>query len=167
MLARHASSGLRRSPSSPTTSAIAARSRSPRRSVRTGRSSRSKRPPVPAVRRSRLGPQPDRRLHRWRGSRQDGLRPSPEADRATLLRRLSFDLTGLPPTPEEVERFLADRSPDAYERLVDRLLASPHYGERWAQHWLDLARYADTDGFEFDQARPERLAVPRLGRRGA
>ena len=86
---------------------------------------------------------------------ENGLPHAPEADRPTLLRRLSFDLTGLPPTPEEVDAFLADRSPDAYERLVDRLLASPHYGERWAQHWLDLARYADTDGFEFDQARPD------------
>ena len=86
---------------------------------------------------------------------ENGLRPAPEADRATLIRRLSFDLTGLPPTPEEVDAFLDDDSPDAYERLVDRLLASPQYGERWAQHWLDLARYADTDGFEFDQARPD------------
>jgi hypothetical protein len=85
----------------------------------------------------------------------DGLRHGPEADRATLLRRLSFDLTGLPPSPEEIDAFLADRSPDAYERQVERLLASPQYGERWAQHWLDLARYADSDGFEFDQARPD------------
>jgi len=84
-----------------------------------------------------------------------GLGHTPEADRATLLRRLRFGLTGLPPTPEEVEAFRADRSPLAYERLVDRLLASPHYGERWGQHWLDLARYAETDGFEFDQARPD------------
>jgi hypothetical protein len=84
-----------------------------------------------------------------------GLAPSPEADRRTLIRRLSFDLTGLPPTPEEVEAFVEDPGPDAYERLVDRLLASPAHGERWAQHWLDLARYADTDGFEFDQARPD------------
>ncbi|HWE34988.1 MAG TPA: DUF1549 and DUF1553 domain-containing protein [Isosphaeraceae bacterium] len=84
-----------------------------------------------------------------------GLSHAPEADRATLLRRLSFDLTGLPPTPEEVDAFWNDRSPEAYEKVVDRLLASPHYGERWAQHWLDLARYADTDGFEFDQARPD------------
>jgi len=83
-----------------------------------------------------------------------GLRPSPEAGRATLIRRLSFDIMGLPPTPAEVDDFLADRRPDAYERVVDRLLASPRYGERWAQHWLDLARYADTDGYEFDQARP-------------
>jgi hypothetical protein len=80
---------------------------------------------------------------------------APEADRPTLLRRVTFDLTGLPPTPRELEDFLADHSPDAYERVVDRLLASPRYGERQAQHWLDLARYADTDGFEFDQARPD------------
>jgi len=80
---------------------------------------------------------------------------APPADRATLLRRLSFDLTGLPPTLDEQDAFLADRSPLAYERLVDRLLASPHYGERWGQHWLDLARFAETDGFEFDQARPD------------
>ena len=86
---------------------------------------------------------------------ENGLRPSPEADRPTLLRRLTFDLTGLPPTPAELDSFLADRSPDAYEAVVDRLLASPRYGERWAQHWLDLARYADSDGFEFDQARPD------------
>jgi Protein of unknown function (DUF1553)/Protein of unknown function (DUF1549) len=83
-----------------------------------------------------------------------GLPHAPEADRATLLRRLSFELTGLPPTPDEVAAFLADGSPLAYEHLVDRLLTSPHYGERWGQHWLDLARFAETDGFEFDQARP-------------
>jgi len=80
---------------------------------------------------------------------------APPADRATLLRRLSFDLTGLPPTLDEQDAFLADNSPLAYERLVDRLLASPHYGERWGQYWLDLARFAETDGFEFDQARPD------------
>ncbi|HSG71146.1 MAG TPA: DUF1549 domain-containing protein, partial [Planctomycetaceae bacterium] len=72
------------------------------------------------------------------------LKPNPEADRITLIRRLSFDLIGLPPTAEEVEAFLADESPDAYERLVERLLESPHYGERWARFWLDLARYTDT-----------------------
>jgi hypothetical protein len=77
-----------------------------------------------------------------------------EAERSTLLRRLSFDLIGLPPQPEEIDAFISDRSALAYERVVDRLLASPQYGVRWAQHWLDLARYADTDGFEFDQARP-------------
>jgi hypothetical protein len=86
---------------------------------------------------------------------ENRLRPAPEADRSTLLRRLSFDLRGLPPTPEEVAAFVADRAGDAYEKAVDRFLASPRYGERWAQHWLDLARYADSDGFEFDQARPD------------
>ncbi len=80
--------------------------------------------------------------------------PAPEADKATLIRRLSFDLTGLPPTPEEVDAFLKDASPDAYEKVVDRLLASPHYGERWARHWLDAARYADSDGYEKDTGRP-------------
>jgi hypothetical protein len=86
---------------------------------------------------------------------ESGLAPAPEADRPTLLRRLSFDLTGLPPTPAEQDAFLNDRLPCAYERAVERLLASPRYGERWAQHWLDLARYADSDGFEYDQARPD------------
>ena len=83
-----------------------------------------------------------------------GLSPSPEADRRTLIRRVSFDLTGLPPTPEEVEAFLADPAPDAYERLVDRLLASPRYGERWGRHWLDVARYGDTHGYDKDKPRP-------------
>jgi hypothetical protein len=79
-----------------------------------------------------------------------GLSPAPEADRRTLIRRLTFDLHGLPPTPEEIEAFVADDRPDAYERLVDRLLASPRYGERWTRHWLDLVRYAETAGHEFD-----------------
>jgi mono/diheme cytochrome c family protein len=82
-----------------------------------------------------------------------GLQPSPEAGKATLIRRLSLDLTGLPPTPKEVDEFLADASPDAYEKLVERLLASPHYGERWGRWWLDAARYADTNGYEKDRAR--------------
>jgi len=81
------------------------------------------------------------------------LKPSPEADRTTVLRRLSLDLIGLPPTPEEIDAFIKDRSPKAYEKQVDRLLASPHYGERWARVWLDAARYADSDGFEKDKAR--------------
>ncbi len=81
------------------------------------------------------------------------LKPAPEADRATLLRRLSLDLAGLPPTPEELARFLADRAPDAYERQVERLLASPRYGERLAMEWLDLARYADTHGYHIDSHR--------------
>jgi mono/diheme cytochrome c family protein len=80
--------------------------------------------------------------------------PSPEAAKTTLIRRVSFDLTGLPPTPEEIRAFLADTRPDAYDRLVDRLLASPHYGERWGRYWLDLARYADSDGYEKDRTRP-------------
>jgi hypothetical protein len=84
---------------------------------------------------------------------KEGLPPSPEADRVTLIRRLSFDLLGLPPTVDEVDAFLADTRADAYELLVDRLLSSPHYGERWARHWLDLARYADSNGFTRDFAR--------------
>ncbi len=83
-----------------------------------------------------------------------GLEPAGEADRTTLIRRLSFDLTGLPPTPEEVAAFVADASPDAYERLVDRLLASPRYGEKWGRHWLDVVRYAESEGFEYDRMRP-------------
>jgi hypothetical protein len=83
-----------------------------------------------------------------------GLKPAPAADRITLLRRISFDLIGLPPTPEEVDAFVSDRSPNAYEKVVDRLLASPHYGERWARHWLDLARYAESEGFKSDETRP-------------
>lgn len=78
------------------------------------------------------------------------LHPAPQASRETLIRRATYDLTGLPPTPEEVDAFVKDPSADAYERLVDRLLASPHYGEKWARHWLDLMRYADTNGFERD-----------------
>jgi mono/diheme cytochrome c family protein len=85
--------------------------------------------------------------------RAAGLEMSPEADRATLLRRVSLDLTGLLPTPKEVDDFLKDSSPDAYEKVVDRLLASPHYGERQARHWLDLARYADSNGYTIDGAR--------------
>jgi hypothetical protein len=84
---------------------------------------------------------------------REGLKPSAEAGRATLLRRVSLDLVGLPPSPEEVDAFLADQAPDAYERQVDRLLASPHYGERWARRWLDVARYADTNGYEKDRPR--------------
>jgi mono/diheme cytochrome c family protein len=84
---------------------------------------------------------------------REGLKPSPEADRATLLRRLSLDLIGLPPTIQELDAFLADKSSDAYEKQVDRLLASPHYGERWARRWLDRARYADTNGYEKDRER--------------
>ncbi|TDJ77177.1 MAG: DUF1549 domain-containing protein [Planctomycetota bacterium] len=84
---------------------------------------------------------------------RDGIAPAPEADRRTLIRRVALDLVGLPPAPEEVAAFLADDGRGAYGRVVDRLLASPHYGERWARHWLDLARYADSHGFTIDQGR--------------
>jgi hypothetical protein len=84
---------------------------------------------------------------------REGMAPAPEATRETLIRRLSLDLVGLPPTLAEVDAYLADTSPDAYEKVVDRLLASPHYGERWARPWLDLARYADTNGYEKDRRR--------------
>ncbi len=77
-----------------------------------------------------------------------GLRPNPPADKRTLIRRATFDLTGLPPTPEEIERFVADDSPEAFARVVERLLDSPHYGERWGRHWLDVARYADSNGLD-------------------
>ena len=83
-----------------------------------------------------------------------GIEPAPPATRTTLIRRLALDLTGLPPTPAEVAAFVEDDAPDAYERLVERLLASPHYGERWGRHWLDLARYAESGGFEHDIVRP-------------
>ncbi len=86
---------------------------------------------------------------------EKGLRPAAPADRRTLLRRVSFDLTGLPPTPEEIDAFLADSSPDAYEKVVDRLLKSPHFGERWARHWLDLVRYGESRGHEFDPNIPD------------
>jgi hypothetical protein len=83
-----------------------------------------------------------------------GLRPAPQADRATLLRRVKLDVLGLPPTPEEIRDFVADPSPLAYERLVDRLLASPQYGERWARHWLDVVRFGESNGYETNTARP-------------
>ena len=83
----------------------------------------------------------------------EGLTHSPEADKATLLRRVYFDLTGLPPTPAEIDAFIADKSPNAYEKRVDQLLASPHYGERMAMPWLDMARYSDTHGYHIDSMR--------------
>jgi mono/diheme cytochrome c family protein len=88
------------------------------------------------------------------GLRDRGLSPSPAADRRTLARRLYFDLIGLPPSPEEIDAFVNDRSPDAYERLVDRLLASPHHGERWARHWLDVVHFGETHGYDKDKPRP-------------
>jgi hypothetical protein len=85
---------------------------------------------------------------------EKNLQPSPEANRRTLIRRLYFNLLGLPPRPKEVESFVSDPDPKAYEKLVDKLLASPHYGERFARHWLDISHYADTHGFERDKLRP-------------
>ena len=89
----------------------------------------------------------------WPGSTTAQLQPAPEAARTTLIRRLTLDLTGLPPTPAEVDAFLADSSPEAYERVVDRLLGSPRFGERMASRWLDAARYADTNGYQSDGER--------------
>jgi Protein of unknown function (DUF1549)/Protein of unknown function (DUF1553)/Planctomycete cytochrome C len=89
------------------------------------------------------------------GQRRHGLDPAPRAETTTLIRRATFDLIGLPPTPERIEAFVADKRPDAYERLVDELLASPHYGERWGRYWLDLARYADTAGDNSDYPVPQ------------
>ncbi len=87
--------------------------------------------------------------------RARGLKPSPPLDREHLIRRVTLDLTGLPPAPGEVDNFLADKTPKAYEKVVDRLIASPQYGERWAQRWLDVVRYADTNGYELDALRPQ------------
>ncbi|MDG3004925.1 PSD1 and planctomycete cytochrome C domain-containing protein [Paludisphaera mucosa] len=108
--------------------------------------------PTPDVRR---GEWPRNPIDRFVLARieKEGLEPAPEADRRTLIRRLSLDLIGLPPTPDEVDAFLADDRPDAYERQVDRLLASPRLGEQWGRHWLDRARYADTNGYEKDRER--------------
>jgi len=94
----------------------------------------------------------DRFLEKTR--QEKGLKAAPQADRLTLLRRAYLDLIGLPPSPSETAEFLADNAPGAWERLIDKLLASPHYGERWGRHWLDVARYADSDGFEHDYDRP-------------
>jgi hypothetical protein len=111
-----------------------------------------KRPDIPPVKNSGWAKNDIDRFILARLERE-GLRPSPPADKMTLLRRVTLDLTGLPPTPAETEAFLRDRSPNAYEKVVDRLLASPHYGERMALPWLDLARYADTHGYHIDSHR--------------
>jgi hypothetical protein len=106
-----------------------------------------KEPPVPPVRNRHWPSNPIDHFVLAR-LEAEGLTPAPPADRRTLIRRATFDLHGLPPTPDEVEAFVADDSPDAWERLIDRLLASPRYGERWGRHWLDVARYADTNGMD-------------------
>ena len=90
------------------------------------------------------------------------LKPNGPASRRELIRRASFDITGLPPTLEEVEAFENDKSPGAWEKVIDRLLASPHYGEKWARHWLDIVRYAESNGFERDSDKPQYLALPGL-----
>jgi mono/diheme cytochrome c family protein len=111
------------------------------------------RPPIPAVKNTDWSRNP---IDAFVLSKleQANLAPAPPADKAALLRRLSYDLTGLPPTPEVVTAFVNDAAPDAYEKAVDRLLASPAYGEHWARHWLDLVRYAETNSFERDGAKP-------------
>jgi hypothetical protein len=114
---------------------------------------RLKRPAIPAVHRASWMRNPIDAFV-LAALEKEGLQPNPPADKLTLLRRVTFDLTGLLPTPSERDAFLADTSPDAYERLVDRLLRSPRFGERWAQHWLDVVRYAETDGFKLDRLRP-------------
>ena len=106
-------------------------------------------PPVPAVKNPALVRNPIDAFILAK-LEQNGLRPAPQADRRTLVRRAYFDLHGLPPSPEQVEQFVNDQSSDAYEKLIDRLLASQRYGERWGRYWLDLVRYADTSGFETD-----------------
>ena len=130
-----------------------------------------RRPEVPAVKESGWVRNPIDRFV-LAGLEAAGYRHSPEADRRALIRRVTYDLTGLPPSPIELEQFLGDARPDAYERLVDRLLDSPQYGERQAQHWLDLAHYADSNGFELDADRPDAWryrdwVVRRLERRPA
>jgi hypothetical protein len=112
-----------------------------------------RRPELPAVKREEWCRNPIDRFILARLERE-GLSPSPEASRPVLIRRMSLDLLGLPPSPEEVDRFVRDESPEALKRLVDRLLASPRYGERWARHWLDVVRFAETDGFETNTPRP-------------
>ena len=123
------------------------------------------RPELPAVARTAWPRTPIDRFVLARLEREK-LTPSPDAPKATLLRRVSLDLTGLPPSPAELDAFLADTTADAYDRVVDRLLASPRYGERWARPWLDLARYADTNGLRERQP-AQHLEVSRLGDRRA
>lgn len=109
--------------------------------------------PLPPARKGEPAHPVDRLL--TRRLREKGLRLAPTASRETLIRRLAFDLTGLPPTPAEVDRFLKDRGPEAWSRVVEHYLGSPAFGERWGRHWLDIARYADSNGYEFDEVRPD------------
>ena len=112
------------------------------------------RPPAPAIRDPRFAVRNPIDAFVLAKLRDRGLSPSPEADRRTLIRRVYFDLIGLPPTPHEIDAFLKDPSPDAYEQLVDHLLASPHHGERWARHWLDVVHFGETHGYDKDKPRP-------------
>ena len=98
----------------------------------------------------------------WQVLEVKGLTPNAPADKVTLIRRVTFDLIGLPPTPEQIDAFVNDTSPNAYEKLIDTLLASPHYGEKWGRHWLDLVHYAETNGYERDGPKTACLALSRL-----
>ena len=141
--------------------------RSPRRGATSGRFSRCRIPPPPAVNNTAWAKTSIDRFVLAELERA-ACRPRRRPTSGRCLRRLSFDLIGLPPTPEEVDAFVADDSPDAFERVVDRLLASPRYGERWGRHWLDVARYADTKGYVLFQGREFSLVVhlSRLRRAG-
>src|SRR6266540_1545005 len=112
------------------------------------------RPAVPPVKDATWGRNP---IDAFVAARREeaGLPPAPPASREQLIRRLSFDLIGLPPTSQEIDAFVEDKYPYFCERLVERLLSSPHYGERWGRHWLDLARFAESNGYEFDEVRPD------------
>src|SRR5262249_42573389 len=110
-------------------------------------------PPLPAVRDASWPRTPVDHFV-LAGLEKAGLTPSPPADRRTLLRRVTFDVIGLPPTPAQIDAFLTDTSPDAFAKVVDRLLATPQYGERWGRYWLDVARYADTKGYVFFEESP-------------
>ena len=112
-----------------------------------------KRPPVPEVRDPAFPIRTPVDAFTLARLKQEGLVPAPDADRRTLIRRVTFDLTGLPPTPAEIDAFVKDADPKAYEKLVDRLLESPHYGEKWGRHWLDVVRYSESEGFEYDRHR--------------
>ena len=140
---------------------------SPTNSGGSGRSSRS-RPSPPPTSATRPGPDPPSTASSWRRWRRRGSRPPRRPTSARLIRRATFDLIGLPPTPEEIDAFLADDSPEAFARVVDRLLASPQYGERWGRHWLDVVRYADARDLiqlPAGERLPRGLALSRLGRR--
>src|SRR4051812_47681541 len=110
-------------------------------------------PPVPAVKDQGWSRNPIDALIASKLETKD-LNPNPPADKLTRLRRVTLDMTGLPPTQDEIQKFMSDDSPNAWEKVVDRLLASPQYGERWGRHWLDVARYADSNGFKADETRP-------------